>query len=157
MLAASVKISTGSMEDDPRAFFPPHSCRVRENKALDFLHPDVQGRPVARCFGQLHLSQEEEKMFARNAHFRLKSVDKAAEFAQTFENEILPLLCKQEGFNGEITLANPGSLEQIATSLWENEDNAEDYNASVYPQVLKILAKVINVTPRIRTFEAVTL
>jgi len=96
-------------------------------------------------------------MFARNAHFRLKSLDMAAEFARTFENEILPLLRKQEGFKGEITLANPGSLEQIAISLWENEHNAEAYNADVYPQVLKILAKVIDVTPKIRTFEAVTL
>jgi len=96
-------------------------------------------------------------MYARNAHFRLKSLDRAAEFARTFENEILPLLRKQEGFEGEITLANPGSMEQIAIGLWENEHNAEDYNASVYPQVVKILAKVIDVKPKIRTFEAVTL
>jgi len=50
-------------------------------------------------------------MFARNAHFCLKSLDMAAEFARTFENEVLPLLRKQEDFKGEITLANPGSLE----------------------------------------------
>ena len=96
-------------------------------------------------------------MFARNAHFRLKSLDMAAEFTRTFENEILPLLRKQEGFKGEITLSNPGSLEQIAMSLWENNNNADAYNANVYPQVVKILAKVIDVTPKIRTFEAVTL
>jgi len=96
-------------------------------------------------------------MFARNAHFRLKSLDMAAEFARTLENEILPLLRKQEGFKGEITLSNPGSLEQIAMSLWENNNYAEAYNVNVYPQVVKMLAKVIDVTPKVRTFEAVTL
>jgi len=97
------------------------------------------------------------KMFSRNAHFRLKSLTMAAEFALTIENEVIPLLRRQEGFKGEITLSNPGSLERIAISLWEDRHNAEAYNASVYPQMLKILAKVIDGTPKIRTFENVTL
>ncbi len=42
-------------------------------------------------------------------------------------------------------------------SLWENKSQAEAYDANVYPQVLKILAKVIDGTPKIRTFEAVAL
>ena len=96
-------------------------------------------------------------MFARNAHFRVKSLNMAAEFARTLENEILPLLRKEKGFKGEITLSNPGSLERISISLWENKSNAEAYDANVYPQVLKILSKVIDGTPKIRTFEAVAL
>ena len=96
-------------------------------------------------------------MFARNAHFRVRSINMAAEFAQTLENEVLPLLRKQEGFKGEITLSNPGNLERISMSLWENKNQAEAYNANVYPQVLKILAKVIDGTPKIQTFEAVAL
>jgi len=96
-------------------------------------------------------------MFARNAYFRLKSLTFAAEFARTLEDEILPLLRKQAGFKGEITLSNPGSLEQIAISLWDNKDDADAYNIAAYPQVLKALAKVIDGTPRIRTYEAVTL
>ena len=96
-------------------------------------------------------------MFARNAHFRVKSLNMAAEFARTFENEVLPLLRAQEGFKAEVTLSNPGSLERITISLWETKSDAEAYNANVYPQVLKILAKVIDGTPKIRTFEAVRL
>ena len=96
-------------------------------------------------------------MFARNAHFRVKSLHMAAEFARTFDNEIIPLLRKQQGFKGEIILSNPGSLERITISLWENKNDAEAYDARVYPQVLKILAKVIDGTPKIRTFEAATL
>ena len=96
-------------------------------------------------------------MFARNAHFRMKSLTMAEEFARTFENEILPLLRRQEGFKGEITFSNPGSLEHIAISLWENKSHADAYETDVYPQVLKILSRVINGTPKIRTYEAVTL
>ena len=87
-------------------------------------------------------------MFARNAHFRVRSLNMAAEFAQALENEVLPLLRKQKGFKGEITLSNPGNMERISISLWESKSNAEAYDANVYPQVLKIFSKVIEGSPR---------
>jgi hypothetical protein len=96
-------------------------------------------------------------MFARNAHFRVRSLNMAAEFAQTMDNEVLPLLRKQKGFKGEITLSNPGNLERISISLWENKSNAEAYDANVYAQVLKILSKLIDGKPKIRIFESVAL
>jgi hypothetical protein len=96
-------------------------------------------------------------MFARNAHFRVKSLDMAAEFSRTLEGEILPLLRKQRGFKGEITLSNPGNLERISISLWEDKSSAEAYDANIYPQVLKVLSRVIDGTPKIRIFEAVAL
>ena len=96
-------------------------------------------------------------MFARNAHFRVKSLNLAADFAQTLENEVLPLLRKQKGFRGEITLSNPGNLERISISLWDNKSNAEAYDAKIYAQVLKILSKVIDGKPKIRIFESVAL
>lgn len=95
-------------------------------------------------------------MYARNAHFRLKSLDLAVEFARTLGAEVVPVLRQQQGFKGEITLSNPGSLEQIAISLWDNKSHAESYDANVYPQVLKILGSMIDGTPKIRTYEAVT-
>src|ERR1017187_10751027 len=96
-------------------------------------------------------------MFARNAHFRVKSLNMAAEFAQTLENEVLPLLRKQKGFEGEITLSNPGNLERISMSLWDSKIHAEAYDAHIYAQVLKILSKVIDGKPKIRIFESVAL
>jgi hypothetical protein len=96
-------------------------------------------------------------MFARNAHFRVKSLAIAPEFALILETQILPLLRKQKGFKGEITLSNPGNLERISISLWENQSDAEAYDAHIYPQVLKILSKVVDGAPKIRTFEAVAL
>jgi hypothetical protein len=92
-------------------------------------------------------------MFARSAHFRVKSLDLAAEFTRTLEDEILPLLQEEEGFKGEITLSNPGDLERISMSLWEKESQAEAYAANIYPQVLKMLSRLIDGAPQILTFE----
>jgi hypothetical protein len=94
-------------------------------------------------------------MFARNVSFRLKS-NMLADYTRTFENEILPLLRKQKGFQDEITCSNPGSLDVIAISLWDSKANAEAYNTNTYPQVLKTLARLIDGTPKVQTFEAVT-
>jgi len=94
-------------------------------------------------------------MFARNVSFRLKS-NMLTDYNRTLENEILPLLRKQKGFKEEITLSNPGSQDAIAISLWENRASAEAYNTNTYPQVLKALARFIDGTPKVQTFEAVT-
>jgi hypothetical protein len=94
-------------------------------------------------------------MYARNVSFRLKS-NMQSDYARTFEDQILPLLRKQIGLKEEITLANPGSLEQIEISLWGNKADAEAYNTNTYPEVLKALANVIDGTPKIHTFEVVT-
>ena len=94
-------------------------------------------------------------MFARNISFRLKS-NTLSDYNRTFENEILPLLRKQKGFKEEITLANPGSQDAIAISLWENKANAEAYNTNGYPEVLRMFARLIDGTPKVHPFEAVT-
>jgi hypothetical protein len=75
------------------------------------------------------------------------------DYTHTFENQILPLLQKQKGFKEEITLCNPGSQDAVSISLWEHKSNADDYNSRAYPEVLKTLAKVIDGTPRVQTFE----
>ena len=92
-------------------------------------------------------------MYARHVSFRLKS-NMLSDYTRTFENEILPLLRKQKGFTDEITLSNPGSPDAVAISLWENKANAENYNTNTDPEVLKTLAKVIDGTPGVQTFEA---
>jgi heme-degrading monooxygenase HmoA len=94
-------------------------------------------------------------MFARHVSFHLKS-NMFSDYARTFENDTLPLLRKQKGFRDEITLSNPGSLEVIAISLWDSKANAEAYNSSTYPEVLRTLGRMIDGTPKVQTFEAVT-
>ena len=93
-------------------------------------------------------------MYARNVTFRIKA-NTQSDYTHTFENQILPLLQKQKGFKEEITLCNPGSQDVVSISLWENKSNADDYNTRTYPEVLKTLAKVIDGTPRVQTFDTV--
>jgi hypothetical protein len=94
-------------------------------------------------------------MFARNVSFHLKS-NMFSDYTRTFENDTLPLLRKQKGFKDEITLSNPGSLDVIAISLWDNKANAEAYNTSAYPEVLRTLGRMIDGTPKVQTFESVS-
>jgi hypothetical protein len=94
-------------------------------------------------------------MFARNVSFHLKS-NTLSDYTRTLENEILPLLRKQKGFKDEITLSNPGSQDAISISLWENKASADSYNTNLYPEVLRTFARVIDGTPKVQTFEAVT-
>ena len=91
-------------------------------------------------------------MFARNVSMRLKA-NSVAEFTQTLEKEIIPLLRKQKGFQDEIALVVPGGMEAVAISLWDQQENAEAYNHGSYPEVLKALAKVVEGTPQVHTFE----
>jgi hypothetical protein len=93
-------------------------------------------------------------MYARNISFRLKS-NMQSDYTRTFDNQILPLLRKQKGFKDGITLFNPGSQDAVSISLWESKFNADDYNTNTYPEVLKTLAKVMDGTPRVQTFETV--
>jgi hypothetical protein len=94
-------------------------------------------------------------MFARNVCFHLKS-NMLSDYTRTLENEILPLLRKQKGFKDEITLSNPGSQDASSISLWENKASADAYNTNAYPEVLRIFARMIDGTPKVQTFEAVT-
>jgi heme-degrading monooxygenase HmoA len=77
----------------------------------------------------------------------------APEFARVIENEILPLLRKQQGFRDEITFVAPERSEAVAISFWETKENAEAYNRTGYPEILKTLAKVVEGTPKVETFE----
>ena len=91
-------------------------------------------------------------MFARNVSMRLKA-NSVAEFTETLEKEIIPLLRKQKGFEDEIAFVVPGGMEAVAISLWDQKENAEAYNRGAYPEVVKALGKVVEGTPQVQTSE----
>ena len=91
-------------------------------------------------------------MFARNVSMRLKP-NSVAEFTKTLENEVIPLLRKQKGFQDEITFVVPGGTEAVGVSLWDQKENAEAYDRGTYPQVLNALSKVIQGTPKLQAYE----
>jgi hypothetical protein len=91
-------------------------------------------------------------MFARTVNLRLKP-NSVAEFTQTIEKEIIPLLRKQQGFQDEITFVSSGGTEAVGISLWDQKDNAEADSRRAYPRVLRALAKVVEGIPQVQISE----
>ena len=94
-------------------------------------------------------------MFARNISVNLKP-GTLAEFTKIMENEIVPWLRKQKGFLDAITLAVPGGREVVVISFWDQKENAQAYNSTGCPEVLRILGKLLEETPHVRTCDVVT-
>jgi heme-degrading monooxygenase HmoA len=91
-------------------------------------------------------------MFTRIVSMQLKP-NTHREFTEKFEREIVPTLQKQQGFKDEMLCVVPGAPEVIAISLWDSKENAETYNRTTYPQVLKILANLVEPTPKVQAYE----
>jgi hypothetical protein len=91
-------------------------------------------------------------MYTRNVSLKLKA-NSASEFTRTLEKEIIPLLRKQKGFQDVITFVAPERNEAVAISFWDKKDNAEAYHREEYPEVLKVLSKVVEGSPTVETFE----
>src|SRR6266849_11145509 len=98
------------------------------------------------------MTTKDVDMFARKVSMHLKP-NSVAEFTQRLEKEVLPLLRKHNGFQDEITFVGPGKTEAVGISLWDRAENAEAYNSGTYPEVAKILAGVVEGTPRVETYE----
>ena len=88
--------------------------------------------------------------FARNVQFQIKK-GKEKEFAGLFENEVLPVLRKQDGFEEEMTMVNRKGASAI--SLWTDRKSAETYQKATYPGILATLSTVIEGTPTVETYE----
>jgi hypothetical protein len=93
-------------------------------------------------------------MFARKVAARLKP-NSLTEFTNLMEGEILPWLRKQEGFRDLIILAAADSREVTTISFWEHKRNAEAFNSGGYPGALKILEKLLDGAPYVKTFDVV--
>ncbi len=93
-------------------------------------------------------------MFARKVAARLKP-NSITEFTNLIECEILPWLRKQEGFLDLITLAAPNGLEVATISFWDEQCNAQSYDATAYPEALKLLEKLLDGPPYVKVFDVV--
>ena len=91
-------------------------------------------------------------MFARTVRMQLKP-NSVPEFTLMVERDVIPLLRKQQGFKDEITFVPSDGKEAVAISLWEQKENAEAYSRAAYPEVLRVLAKVVEGTPQVQTSE----
>jgi hypothetical protein len=95
---------------------------------------------------------KEIQMYARRVSMKLKP-NSTPEFTQRLEKDVIPMLRKQGGFRDEITFVAPGGTEAFGLSLWDNKQSADTYNSGPYAEVTKILAKVVDGTPRVETYE----
>jgi heme-degrading monooxygenase HmoA len=100
----------------------------------------------------LSATTKEVDMFARHVSMRLKP-NTLPEFNRTIESEVIPLLQKQKGFRDEVVLTNTGGTETVGISFWDQKENAEAYSREIFPEVQKLLAKVIEGTPHVQTYE----
>jgi len=91
-------------------------------------------------------------MFAHKLSMYLKN-DGALAFKQKIEAEIIPLLRLQKGFLEQITFLYLNGREVHAFSLWESAEHAEVFNRRAYPEVLRMLASVIEGAPLVQTYE----
>ena len=91
-------------------------------------------------------------MFARRVTMELKS-NSAEQLTQKVEKEILPMLRKQKGFQDEISFIATGGTKAFGISLWDRSESADAYNRETYPEVVKILARFIEGTPKVDTYE----
>ena len=94
-------------------------------------------------------------MFTRHVIMELKP-NGTTEFTNVVEGKVLPLLRKQKGFCDIITVLATDRSEAIAISFWDTKEEAEAYNLSGYPEVLKTLTSMVEGTPRVGLAELAT-
>ena len=91
-------------------------------------------------------------MFVRKVTTVLKP-NSISKFSRLMEQEVIPMLRKQNGFQDTLTFFNPTEDAVTSISLWDKASNAEAYSRETYPAVLKKLAVLIEGTPQVDTYE----
>ncbi len=94
-------------------------------------------------------------MVARKVAARLRP-NSLAKFTNLMHCEVLAWLRAQEGFLDLLTLAAPDGREVATISFWDHPTNAQAWNASSYPECLKILEELLDGAPYVKTFEVLS-
>lgn len=69
------------------------------------------------------MMQNDNKLVARSIRFDI-ATGKSNDFHTLFQNEVLPILRKQDGFKDKLLLTNGDHV--VAISLWTNADSAKE-------------------------------
>lgn len=93
-------------------------------------------------------------MYARIVTLNLKP-NHLNDFNETLDKQVIPMLRKQTGFKDEVAFASPSGTEIRVISLWDKKENAEAYNSTTYPEVLKMLSNVLEGTPQIKNYDVI--
>ena len=91
-------------------------------------------------------------MFARKVTMQLKP-NSSANLTTKLEKEIIPMLRKQNGFQDEMTFITAEGKEAFGISLWDRKESADAYDRASYPEVVKLLANMVEGTPKVETYQ----
>jgi len=90
---------------------------------------------------------------ARSVRFALVK-GKKADCTKLFNAEVLPTLCKQDGFSDELLMVQDDHV--VGVSLWYNPESLKKYAASVYPRIAQLLSPMLSGKAIIETYELPT-
>jgi hypothetical protein len=93
-------------------------------------------------------------MFVRRVTMLLKP-NSISKFSLLMEQEIIPVLHRQNGFQDVLTFFAPSEDAVTGISLWDKASNAEVYSRETYPAILQKLALIVEGTPKVDTYEVV--
>jgi hypothetical protein len=93
-------------------------------------------------------------MFVRKVTTILKP-NSISRFSLLMEQEVIPMLRKQNGFQDVLTFFAPSEGVVTGISLWDQALDAEAYSRGTYPAILKQLAAIIEGNPKVDTYEVV--
>ncbi len=91
-------------------------------------------------------------MFARVVDLNCKP-GKIEELRTRLDQEIIPILKKQQGFVDELVLNSEQETGHVlAISLWNTKDDAERYQREQYAKIAEILRPGLAGEPRVNTY-----
>ena len=91
-------------------------------------------------------------MFSRVITMHPKS-GSATQLTKTIEDQVLPVLRKQEGFQNEISFLSPDTKDAIVISFWDRQEHADAYGRTAYPQVLQSVKSLLEDTPQVKNYD----
>ncbi len=75
------------------------------------------------------------------------------DFKNLLDREVLPILQRQPGFLGSLSLVHENHKEHTVTvTLWRSKVDAENYNKKEYPKILEMVRPFLDGTPTIEYF-----
>jgi len=93
-------------------------------------------------------------MFVRKVTTLLKP-NSISKFSLLMEQDVIPMLLKQNGFQDALTFFAPNEDAVTGISLWDKASSAEVFSRETYPAILQKLAAIIEGTPNVDTYEVV--
>ena len=91
-------------------------------------------------------------MYGRKVSFQLKP-NSFNDFNRRQEDEVVPILRKQKGFQEVFAMVTPDKKRIEAISIWDRMEDADAYDRSGYKDVIKVLSSVVEGTPKVETME----